>query len=61
MVSFYSFDLVKNMAIDIKSLADKWQKHWKEAKIYQTHESNDKPKYYILDMFPYPSGAGLHV
>lgn len=49
------------MAIDIKTLAEKWQKQRAEAKTYQTVESNDKPKYYILDMFPYPSGAGLHV
>ena len=40
----------------------KWQKHWAENKTFKTldHHTN-KPKYYILDMFPYPSGAGLHV
>ena len=49
------------MAIDMKTLAEKWQKKWKESGVYKTQESNGKPKFYILDMFPYPSGAGLHV
>ena len=49
------------MTIDIKSLAPKWQKKRKEAGIYKTQEWGEKPKYYVLDMFPYPSGAGLHV
>ncbi len=39
----------------------KWQKYWSEHKIYQAKEDATKPKYYVLDMFPYPSGAGLHV
>ncbi len=39
----------------------KWQKIWKEREIYKTDIDPDKPKYYVLDMFPYPSGAGLHV
>ena len=45
----------------MKMLAEKWQKKWKESGVYKTQESNGKPKFYILDMFPYPSGAGLHV
>ena len=49
------------MTIDIKSLAPKWQKKRKEAGVYKTQEWGGKPKYYVLDMFPYPSGAGLHV
>ena len=49
------------MTIDMKMLAEKWQKKWKESGVYKTQESNGKPKFYILDMFPYPSGAGLHV
>jgi len=36
----------------------KWQKYWSEHKIYQAKEDASKPKYYVLDMFPYPSGAG---
>ncbi len=39
----------------------KWQKYWKENKTFQTTNISDKPKFYALDMFPYPSGAGLHV
>jgi len=39
----------------------KWQKSWVKQKLYKTGESSKKPKYYVLDMFPYPSGAGLHV
>ncbi len=39
----------------------KWQKIWQEKKLYKTSNDKKKPKYYVLDMFPYPSGAGLHV
>ena len=39
----------------------KWQQYWADHKVFQTREEPDKPKYYVLDMFPYPSGAGLHV
>ncbi len=39
----------------------KWQKYWEDQKSYHTSIASDKPKYYILDMFPYPSGEGLHV
>jgi len=39
----------------------KWQSEWEKNKIYKTSDSLEKPKYYILDMFPYPSGEGLHV
>lgn len=38
-----------------------WKTYWKENQIYKVENQSDKPKYYILDMFPYPSGAGLHV
>lgn len=44
--------------IDIES---RWQQYWKENKTYKTEIDNARPKYYVLDMFPYPSGAGLHV
>jgi len=46
---------------DHKKIESKWQKRWKESGLYKTKEDKKKPKYYILDMFPYPSGAGLHV
>ena len=39
----------------------KWQQFWEENQIFKANNSSDKPKYYVLDMFPYPSGAGLHV
>src|SRR3989338_3308276 len=44
-----------------RAIETKWQKEWKEKKIYQSHEKAGKSKCYILDMFPYPSGEGLHV
>lgn len=46
---------------DHKKIEQKWQKRWSQSEIYKTEESSDKPKCYILDMFPYPSGEGLHV
>jgi leucyl-tRNA synthetase len=39
----------------------KWQKYWVENEVFKVKENTNKPKYYVLDMFPYPSGAGLHV
>lgn len=39
----------------------KWQDHWLKEKTFRTPDESDKPKYYVLDMFPYPSGSGLHV
>lgn len=39
----------------------KWRRYWKENETYKTSDKSEKPKYYILDMFPYPSGSGLHV
>ena len=44
-----------------RSIEQKWQKFWADHQTFKTSESVDKPKYYVLDMFPYPSGAGLHV
>ncbi len=46
---------------NFRAIETKWQKYWEENHIYQTQEDTSKPKYYVLDMFPYPSGAGLHV
>ncbi len=46
---------------DPKDIEPKWQKAWEKQGIYATKETADKPKYYVLDMFPYPSGEGLHV
>lgn len=44
-----------------QSIEKKWQAQWQEQEVYKVDEDTTKPKYYILDMFPYPSGAGLHV
>lgn len=44
-----------------KNIEAKWQKYWDENKTFRSIESDDKEKFYILDMFPYPSGSGLHV
>src|SRR5574344_123245 len=49
------------MDYNFREIEKKWQEYWKNAKIYKTEIDHSKPKYYILDMFPYPSGAGLHV
>ncbi|MDO8742475.1 MAG: leucine--tRNA ligase [bacterium] len=46
---------------DPKEIEAKWQKEWEKSGLYKTKESSDKPKYYILDMFPYVSGEGIHV
>ena len=46
---------------DHKKIEKKWAKDWEEKNLYKTSEDKDKPKFYILDMFPYPSGSGLHV
>jgi len=43
------------------NIEQKWRDHWKAAGTYKVSNDSDKPKYYVLDMFPYPSGAGLHV
>ena len=49
------------MEYNFKEVEKKWQNYWKEHKTYQVDIDHAKPKYYVLDMFPYPSGAGLHV
>ena len=46
---------------DTHAIEQKWQKYWIENKTFKTPEDHEKPKYYVLDMFPYPSGSGLHV
>src|SRR3989338_5738051 len=46
---------------DHKKIEKKWQEKWAEEKLYKTSDNLDKPKEYVLDMFPYPSGEGLHV
>lgn len=46
---------------NFQSIEDKWQAKWAESKVYRSEIDSTKPKFYALDMFPYPSGAGLHV
>ena len=46
---------------DFSAIEKKWQNYWLTHKTFKTEDFVDKPKYYVLDMFPYPSGAGLHV
>lgn len=46
---------------EIKKIEQKWQEKWEKEGVYKVSDTSDKPKYYVLDMFPYPSGAGLHV
>ncbi|AYO58825.1 leucine--tRNA ligase [Chryseobacterium sp. 6424] len=49
------------MFYDHQSIEKKWQKFWRENQTFKTENNTEKPKFYVLDMFPYPSGAGLHV
>ena len=49
------------MDYDFRAIEQKWQRRWAEQDTYRVTERTDKPKYYVLNMFPYPSGAGLHV
>lgn len=49
------------MEYNFRDIERKWQTEWRNRRTYAVTERNDKPKYYVLDMFPYPSGAGLHV
>ncbi|NOY50161.1 MAG: leucine--tRNA ligase [Chlorobi bacterium] len=49
------------MAYDFNSIEKKWQQYWAHNKVFKAETAPGKPKYYVLDMFPYPSGAGLHV
>ncbi|MBU2950723.1 leucine--tRNA ligase [Tamlana agarivorans] len=49
------------MTYNFNEIDAKWQKYWAENQTFKAVNNSDKPKYYVLDMFPYPSGAGLHV
>ena len=49
------------MEYNFKEIEKNWHQYWTDNKIYKVSEDHSKPKYYVLDMFPYPSGAGLHV
>jgi leucyl-tRNA synthetase len=49
------------MEYNFRGIEKKWQEKWKDDEVYKVSNDSPKPKYYVLDMFPYPSGAGLHV
>ena len=49
------------MEYNFKEIEPKWQRRWQENKTYKVETDPSRPKFYVLDMFPYPSGAGLHV
>ncbi len=49
------------MDYNFQEIEKKWQKYWSDNKTFKAFNNSDKPKFYVLDMFPYPSGAGLHV
>lgn len=49
------------MEYNHKAIEEKWQKQWADSGVYRVDIDESRPKYYVLDMFPYPSGAGLHV
>jgi leucyl-tRNA synthetase len=49
------------MEFNSAEIEKKWRSYWEKNQIYKVPNGRNKPKYYVLDMFPYPSGAGLHV
>ena len=49
------------MEYKFREIEKKWQQHWNDTNAYRVSNEGSKPKFYVLDMFPYPSGAGLHV
>ena len=52
---------MRDLKYDFAAIEPKWQKKWQETGVYQTGNHSDKPKFYALVEFPYPSGQGLHV
>lgn len=62
MLKFAAFEAYLSiMEYNFNEIEEKWQQNWVEGKTYEVSNASNKPKYYVLDMFPYPSGAGLHV
>ena len=55
-----SYNLL-TMEYNFKDIEQRWQRQWQDDATYKVNNHSDKPKYYVLDMFLYPSGAGLHV
>jgi len=62
MLKFAAFEAYLSiMEYNFNEIEKKWQQNWVKGKTYEVSNASNKPKYYVLDMFPYPSGAGLHV
>ena len=60
--SIFAFRKIRSqMEYNFSEIEQKWRKFWAENKTFQAEDESTKPKFYVLDMFPYPSGAGLHV
>ena len=57
----FATQVFNSMDYQYKEIEKKWQQFWAENQTYKVENNSEKPKYYVLDMFPYPSGAGLHV
>src|SRR3989344_2957191 len=49
------------MELDFKKIEQKWQNLWEKDKVFEVKDNSKKPKFYVLEMFPYPSGSGLHM
>ncbi len=59
---FFKREIFRNiMEYNFEEIEKKWQEYWRDNKVYHVEIDKNKPKFYVLDMFPYPSGAGLHV
>ena len=61
LVSLRDFKRRESMEYNFNEIERKWRKYWADHKTFAAEDNSVKPKYYVLDMFPYPSGAGLHV
>jgi len=57
----YTLNIIQMADYNFTEIEQKWQRYWDVHQTYKTRIDHSKPKYYVLDMFPYPSGAGLHV
>ena len=60
-LDLHLFECFHKMDYNYREIEPKWQKYWSKNKTFKAENKSDKDKYYVLDMFPYPSGAGLHV
>src|ERR1700744_31305 len=61
LISRFHYAEETTMDYQFKDIEQKWQQFWAENQTFKADNNSTKPKYYVLDMFPYPSGAGLHV